>query len=199
MPQNDLESLMNLVSGYDDDDDDDIGAVDFVGGQDIVAALDIVGATPAQRAKAARILRARQLQRGNVDTVSSMGAKSRRLFLGAGISGVSSPASVVLSIKAQEDYRPDRILITALDSSNAVVQPATILISDIRVGTRSQFASIGQITAEAFQRDFFSNGSDLGLDTIQAGTDLSFELSLLTATGQDLHSANVTCIGRALR
>jgi hypothetical protein len=191
---------MELVSGMDDGDDgdDDISGVDIIGGEDIVGVLDIIGATKSQRARAMQVLRARELQRGNTSTVASMGAKSRRLFLGASVANITSQAPVIVTIKAQEDYRPDRIVVSAVDT-NGVVDPSAIEISDVRIGTRSQFASIGNITADLFARDFFANGADLGLDTIQAGTDLSLEVIALLAGAQNATRVNVSCVGRALR
>lgn len=197
---NELQELMELVSGMDDGDDgdDDIGGVDIIGGEDIVAALDIIGASPAQKRRAMAALRARNLQRGNTSTVASMGSKSRRLFLGSSVAGIVAPTPVILTIKAQEDYRPDRIVVSAVDTTG-VVDPSAIEISDVRIGTRSQFASIGNITADLFARDFFANGADLGLDTIQAGTDLSLEVIALLAAGNNATRVNVSCVGRALR
>lgn len=178
----------------------DVGEmVDLINGEDLdVGAVDLIGASGRARGKLGALMAARALQRGNVSTVRSMGAKSRMLFLG-GEETATSPAPVVITIKAQEDYRPDRILISAVDSDGVVVLNATLKISDLRIGTRSQFSSIGSITADLFRADFFSNGGDLQLDTIQAGTDLSIQISAASATAQNPVTINVSCQGRAIR
>lgn len=186
--------------GDDDDDDDDEG----IGALDLVGAIDLVGAAKrklnlkalAKAGKRAAAIKA--LQRHGVNTVMAQGSKARRLFFGQTAAGIVSPVPTVIEIKAQEDFRVDRLLISATDA-NGVVAPSALLISDIRVGTRSQFSSIGSITADLFQRDFFSNGSDLGLDTIQAGTDLSIAISATLATAQNPTSITVSAQGRALR
>jgi hypothetical protein len=185
--------------GEDDDDDDD----DLVGALDLVGAVDLVGASrKGSLAKLAKLgalqKRIKNAQRRGVDTVRSEGSKARRLFFGATRAGIVTAVAQVIEIKAQEDFRVDRLIISATDA-NGVVAPSSLLISDIRVGTRSQFSSIGAITADLFQRDFFSNGSDLGLDTIQAGTDLSIAISATLATAQNPTSITVSAQGRALR
>lgn len=191
-----LAELFSMIEG----EDLDVGEmVDLINGEDLdVGAVDLIGASRGARGKLGALMAARALQRGKVSTVRSMGAKARVLFLG-GEEQATSPAPVVITIKAQEDYRPDRVLISAVDSTGAIVANATLKISDIRIGTRSQFSSIGNITADLFRPDFFSNGGNLELDTIQAGTDLSIQISAASATLANPVTINVSCQGRSLR
>jgi hypothetical protein len=194
MANNDLLTLLSAIEG----EDLDVGEmVDLINGEDVdVGAVDLIGAM--SRSGLSKLARARQLQRGNVDTVRSMGSKARRLFLG-GEAVANSASPIVISIKAQEDYRVDRLVITALDSAGLIVPSSTLKITDIRCGSRSQFSSIGAISGDLFRPDYFANGSDLALDTVQAGTDLSIQISSAGATLVNPHTINVSAQGRTIR
>lgn len=204
-----IRELMAMIEGDDDDMDDlsyvdgedvDVGAVDLIGAIDLIGARGRGGLTPAQMRRAKQQLLARKLQRGNVDTVRDVGSRTRRLFLGERRTGIVSPALITIVIKAQEDYRPDRVVITAFDQVNFNNIPANqIIVQDLKIGTRSQFSSLAAIGGEIFSPTFFANGADLGLDTIQAGTDLSLLIGVAPATAQAPHTVVVSVVGRALR
>ena len=207
MDQDDIDALLALASGADDDDDEDLadmlsdivsGESEFISGDtEFVGNTEYVGRRARRRgaartqlaraqavakiAQMARNAKAARVEREGVHTVRAYGDRARRTFAGGNVTLITASGQVV--VKTQETIRPDRMVITAVQrtaaSGNVVLPYQAIQINDIKHGTRSQFSSNSPINAALLTPEFFANGSDLGLDTIQAGTDLTLFLGVL--------------------
>jgi hypothetical protein len=192
----------------DDDDDDIAGdEVDdleaLFGASEILAGyIEFVGLRRRRRrrrgrggklgglaklAAAQRIQRqaaAQRIERQGVNTIQARGDQARRLVAGTGPIVVTGVGQVVAIIRMQQAMRPDRIILSGIQrlagppAAIALILPSQWAINDIRVGTISQFSSLTGISGEMLARDFFSNGANLSIDTVQPGTDFSISFSL---------------------
>lgn len=211
----------------DDDDGDDFGAMlrEIASGSEVIAGdYDFVGARRNRRrggvaammnraSKLAKLKRmmagaaAARVERQGVNTVRNYGDNARRTFAG-GTLQVTAPGIQTLTIRLQEAQRPDRLLLRAIQSlagppaARVRVLPEEIQIADIKFGIGSQLSTISGIDASLLDPQFFANGADLGLDTVQAGTDVSFIFAVNTIVPPDANNpvtVNVSIQGRAMR
>ena len=228
----DLDELLELASGVDyvgDDDDDggdDFGAIlrELASGSEVIAGdYDFVGArrrgrgglaAQMNRARAQQKLasmvanaRANRVERQGVKTLRGYGDNARRTFSGGRVI-VTAGGIQTLTIRLQEAQRPDRILLRGIQTlagppaARARVLPEEIEIADIKLGTVSQLSTITGIDGSLLDPQFFANGADLGLDTVQAGTDMSFIFALNTIVPPDANNPvtiSVSVQGRAMR
>lgn len=150
-----------LLSGADDDEDDDV-----LEGADDEEMLEgygdqIVGAARRRRRRRSRRIRAKGLN---------------RLAIGIGSTSIATVTSAVVTVTPQLPFRLERF-----------ISPSTgLLITDIKVGTNSQFVGSGSIPIEVFAAN--SVGVSLKGDTAVPGVDIALGLSnptagALTATG----------------
>jgi len=157
-----------LLSGADDDEymegaDDEDELVEGYGDE-------IVGA--ARRRRRGRRGGRRQIK----------ATKLSRLAIGIGSTSIATATSAVVTVTPQLPFRLERF-----------VSPATgLLITDIKVGTNSQFVGSGSIPIEVFAAG--SVGVSLRGDTAVPGVDIALGLSnptagALTATGAYLGHA----------
>lgn len=120
---------------------------------------EIVGA--ARRRKARKQLKASSLS---------------RMALGLGATNIATLTSAIITVTPQVPFRLERL-----------ISPSTGLqVTDIKVGTNSQFVGSGSIPIEVFARD--SVGVSLKGDTAVPGVDIALALSnptggTLIATG----------------
>lgn len=89
----------------------------------------------------------------------------QRLALGIGITSVAATSSAVITVTPQVPFKLERF----------VTQSTGLSISDIKVGTASQFVGAGSIPIEIFARDAIGVG--LKGDTAVPGVDIALYLS----------------------
>lgn len=122
---------------------------------------EIVGAA-RRRPRSAR----RQIKATNIN----------RMALGLGVTNLATLTSAIITVTPQVPFRLERL-----------ISPSTGLqVTDIKVGTNSQFVGSGSIPIEIFARD--SVGVSLKGDTAVPGVDIALALSnptggTLAATG----------------
>jgi len=222
-----LASGVDFVGDDDDDDDgdDDFGAMlrELASGSEVIAGdYDFIGARKRRGGLASRLNQARKQQRlarmianarankaerQGVTTIRGYGDQARRTFSGGSLT-VTSAGIQTLTIRLQEAQRPDRILLRGIQRlagppvARIRVLPEEIEIADVKFGTASQLSTITGIDASLLDPTFFANGGDLGLDTVQAGTDVSFIFALNTVVPADANNPidiKVSIQGRAMR
>lgn len=93
----------------------------------------------------------------------------QRLALGIGSTSVGATSSAVVTVTPQVPFKLERF----------ISQSVTLAISDIKVGTASQFVGSGSIPVEVFARDAIGVG--LKGDTAVPGVDIALYVS--NATG----------------
>jgi len=118
--------------------------------------------------------RRRRARRGGRRQVKASGLN--RLAIGIGSTSIAAATSAVVTVTPQLPFRLERF-----------VSPSTgLLITDIKVGTNSQFVGSGSIPIEVFAAN--SVGVSLKGDTAVPGVDIALGLSnpggsALVATG----------------
>lgn len=100
-------------------------------------------------------------------------SRIRTIPLGGNATQGGVAGQLIISTTVQEPCRVDRLFIAGIDSEGGVLNPASYSISDIKVGTKSQFAALQPLPGIMFQADTTGQGTKLGLDTVQTGTDFS--------------------------
>ena len=147
----------DLLSGVDDDDDEIEGVDDE---DELLEGYgeQIVGAA-----------RRRRRRSGGRRKVKAKGLN--RLAIGIGSTTIAATTSAVVTVTPQLPFRLERF-----------ISPSTgLLITDIKVGTNSQFVGSGSIPIEVFAAN--SVGVALRGDTAVPGVDIALGLSNPTAGG----------------
>jgi len=149
----------DLLSGAEDDELEDMleGVDDDDDDEEMLEGYgdQIVGAARRRR------------RRGGRRRVSAKGLN--RLAIGIGSTSIAATTSAVVTVTPQLPFRLERF-----------VSPATgLLITDIKVGTNSQFVGSGSIPIEVFAAN--SVGVALRGDTAVPGVDIALGLSNPTA------------------
>ncbi len=157
-----------------------VGADEIVGDDFLDDDVDaLLGAAPQRRNHMARQNQSVQVRRsappsyggapsgaypsGQPSVQSYTPGTPRKSLLGVNSTGtVAAGASVVITVRPQMLFRPNRLLVP-----DAIAPSFTI--DDIKIGNRSQFASSGAIPAAAFGE---SVDDDLLMDTIQTSQDI---------------------------
>lgn len=114
-------------------------------------------------------------QRAKVRRVAPQ--RLQRLALGIGVTSVGATSSAVVTVTPQVPFKLERF----------VSQSITLQISDIKVGTNSQFVGAGSIPIEVFGRDAIGVG--LKGDTAVPGVDIALYVSNSTAGALSLSGA----------
>lgn len=127
-----------------------------------------------------KILSRRRLVGRGKRQVAVKRRQGRVLIIGGQVVATAA-GSFDASTTVQELCRIDRIFTSALDGGGAVVNPNQYFITDIKVGTRSQFAALPPIPAVIFQADATAHTSGLMLDTVQPGTDFTVRFQVPAA------------------
>ena len=195
--------------GFDDDDLYDVGAELVGDDDDLLDLLDIegdewdddeIGASPRRRAagrarKRARVkAMIRRKQRGGVFKTPEVNTQGRLLYLGGQATAVAPGALTIASV-VQEICRVDRIVISAIDGTPAVINPALYNISDIRVGVKSQLTANSPIPGTVFTNDSTFNFQGVGFDTLQPGTQFAILIQNAIVGG----TYTFGCVATALR
>jgi hypothetical protein len=89
----------------------------------------------------------------------------QRLALGIGVTSILTASSAVVTVTPQLPFKLERF----------ISQSTGLLITDIKVGTNSQFVGSGSIPIEIFARD--ATGVGLKGDTAVPGVDIALGLS----------------------
>lgn len=177
---------MNELVGYNRIglDDYDVGEDELVGeDDDLLDLLDIegdewdeIGASPRSRSaarKRAKVKAAiRRKRRGGVFQAREVNTQGRLLYLG-GQAQAQVPGALTITSVVQEICRVDRIVISAIDSVPAVINPALYNIADIRVGVKSQLTANSPLPGSIFTSDSTFNFQGVGFDTLQPGTQFA--------------------------
>ncbi|TPV93783.1 MAG: hypothetical protein B7733_18670 [Myxococcales bacterium FL481] len=208
---------MNELVGYDRtvglddmyDDEYDIGAELVGDDDDLLDLLDIegdewddeeIGASPRRRAAARARKRARakamirRKQRGGVYKAREVNTQGRLLYLGGQATAAAAGALTIASV-VQEICRVDRIVISAVDATPEVINPALYNISDIRVGVKSQLTANSPLPGAVFTNDSTFNFQGVGFDTLQPGTQFAILIQNAIVGG----TYTFGCVATALR
>lgn len=114
-------------------------------------------------------------QRAKVKRVAPQ--RLQRLALGIGVTSVGANASSVVTVTPQVPFKLERF----------ISQSTTLQISDIKVGTNSQFVGAGSIPIEIFGRDAIGVG--LKGDTAVPGVDIALYVGNSTGAAVSLSGA----------
>lgn len=175
------ESLSQLLGilGDDDDDDDDFD----------------VGATKKRNKLMKRIAAKKMIARAGLQQAQVSNSQGRYLIAGGRATQGGAGGALDVQATVQETFRPQRLVIQAVDNAGAAVNLNTLEITDILCGTRSQLTSLGAVPASLFAADATNQTAGLMFDTVQAGTSLTVRFRTV--------AANVTVVvgvtGAALR
>lgn len=123
-----------------------------------------------------------RVQRGKV--VARQPDRMRRLILGIGSTSIAATSSAVVTVTPQVPFRLERF----------TTKVVGLQVSDIKVGTQSQFVGAGSVPIEVFAPD--STNADLKGDTAVPGVDIALLVSnpgsaAVTLTGAYLGTAAV--------
>lgn len=187
MDDDDLDELLDQLSGDDDDDDDEIGDVS-IGGQEIIGAEEIIGAMlgakkrKRNRAKqlSAKMRAARNIDPNAVALVRSSGGPRRRKVLAGVTTSIGAGATAVVLFEAQENFRPEEFFVQGTNI-------ASFLINSIKIGTEEQFVNTGACPA-----DVFSSGalrSKVHFKTMNLGTVCAVTVTNTSAGALTFNSA----------
>lgn len=181
----DDESLSTLLGilGDDDDDDDD---------------FDIGAATRRKKKvrRAARVIAAKKaMARGGLAQAQITPNQGRYLLAGGRATQGGVAGALDVQAQVQENFRPQRLVIQAIDNVGAAVALNTLEITDILCGTRSQLTSLGAVPAGLFAADATNQTAGLMFDTVQAGTALTVRFRSVAANV----TVTVGVTGAALR
>jgi hypothetical protein len=177
----DDESLSQLLGilGDDDDDDDDFD----------------VGAVKKRNKLMKRIAAKKMIARAGLQQAQVSNSQGRYLIAGGRATQGGAAGALDVQATVQETFRPQRLVIQAVDNAGAAVNLNTLEITDILCGTRSQLTSLGAVPASLFAADATNQTAGLMFDTVQAGTSLTVRFRTV--------AANVTVVvgvtGAALR
>ncbi len=161
----DLDDFLGVMGDDDDDDDDDeIGARRGRRGRRRYRRM---------RRKAKRRKMIRRLARGGVYKAGQIAAQGRKLFLGAQATQGVAAGALTLSTTVQELCRVDQLYVAADDGAGTVLNPATYDISDIKVGTQSQFTSNDPVSGIMFTQNNSAQFQGFAMTTIQPGTQFA--------------------------
>lgn len=156
-----LESLLEMEGGYDDEWD-----------------------TGAARRISSR---GRRLTRGSMPPGAKVlryepPTQSRQYPLGfdSGAAGVAAATNVLITSRPQQIFRPERLILST------AAAPA-FLVNDILVGNRSQLVAAGALPGDAFRPDAF--GVRLKCDVAKVSQDITLSVTNLTAATQRFNAA----------
>ena len=93
-------------------------------------------------------------------------------WLGAEVTAVTA-GRLLLSATSQSEATVTRVIFSARDVGGAAVDLGTIQISDVKVGTQSQFVGLQGIPATIFAAPSQANNAGYVMGCIQPGTDFS--------------------------
>lgn len=177
------------VSG--DDDDDDVSG-DFVGNDFVGARIKRAANKLAKQKIRKMALRAKQTR--GLQAVTREQSEGRQIFFGN--NAVGNGGALSISCTIEEMCRPVRMVVSAyVTADNTAVNLGAIRISDIKVGTRSQFTNNGQISAELFRADSTSMMQGFLPDTVMNGTTFSVQIANSLAANTYV----VSVVARTLR
>lgn len=181
----DLEDLLDLIEGVDDDDDDYDDEDDEIGARGRRRrrirrsrrrrAIDRMRRKRQSRRsrRSRRAMPARVVPTREPPVVRRQEDRDRTLMIGGRESQGAVAGQLLIPTTVQELARVDRLFVTGIDAAGNVLDPASYSIADIKVGTKSQFAALPPLPGVMFQADATGQGTRLGLDTIQTGTDFT--------------------------
>ena len=136
----------------------------------------------------------RRKQRSGVYKAREINTQGRLLYLG-GQATATAPGALSITSVVQEICRVDRIVISAIDATPAVINPALYNISDIRVGVKSQLTANNPLPGTVFTNDSTFNFQGVGFDTLQPGTQ--FAILIQNAIVGGVYTFG--CVATALR
>lgn len=134
---NDDDDYLDLLAG-DDDDDEVVGAEEIIGVDEIIGKVtkNVVNAMKRARALDPNAVLVRKKKNE---------ARRRKILPTAGVL-VGIGATVTIVYSTEELFRPERFIIDELTGDDFIIE-------DILVGTRSMFASTGEVKASIFRPD----------------------------------------------
>jgi hypothetical protein len=195
----DDEDFLGIFGDDEDDeigwDDDDVGAEELVGA-DFVG--DFIGARGRRgrrrRRPPSRRARALASRRRGLREVKKPATAGRQIFFGA--NAVGTAGQLILQATVQEICRPVRMVIEAfVTADGTTVNTGSVLISDIKVGTISQFTALQSLPASMFRADSTAMNQGFLPDTIQPGTN--YAVILASTAAANTYAFAVSC--RTLR
>lgn len=169
----------------------------ILGAIDDEMGLDEVGAVPRSRAMVRRPApRAAQNLIPQVPGVPEP-AIGKKLPFGLGSTTFSASSGTSLSLTAQPQIpiRVERLVIAI--SRTGTTSTGLVTLTDLKVGTKSQFAGTGAVSADAFANT--AVGCELLGDPAGPGINVTANLAISAApTTTDTVVVNVTIIGTAI-
>jgi hypothetical protein len=159
--------------------DDLVGAEELIGADTDVADFLGIGAAPGRVANA-RAQAIAKMQRGK-QIVNVQPQNARMLMIGGTATQGATAGFLEITIKAQEPVRPQRMTLGAVTGAGADIPLSTLIINDIKVGTRSQLAANGALPANLFSGDNTGGMAGFQWDTVQPGCDLVIQFRLVAA------------------
>lgn len=159
--------------------------LEMLAGEEIIGAEEIIGYDEVIGARGGRrmgIARARQIDPNAVVVRQKKGESRRRKILASPSVSVGANATETITYETEELFRPERYVV---ESTNA----ASFTISDISVGTRSQFASAGDVPAEIFRPD--AVGVGVHFETANVGNKIKVTVTNTTAGALDFRACFV--------
>jgi hypothetical protein len=125
--------------------------------------------------------------------------KQQALPFTSNVFTVASQAPVQLIGEPQAQFRPERIVTLEVANAGAVTDGVSAVLTDIKVGTRSEFVGAGVIPFSTFEKDAF--GVRLLMDGAGPGIKVVLFVSLLgtLATAGATLSVACTMIGDAIQ
>lgn len=169
--------------GFNAMDTGAVGYDDIVGADsdDIANFLGIGAAPRGGRHGNARAAALAAMQRGK-QIVNVNPQQARMLHIGGFATQGAVAGSLELTVKAQEPCRPQRLTLGASEADGTVVPLSSLIILDIKVGTKSQLASNGGLPANMFSDVSTVQMAGFQYDTIQPGCDLVILFRTVAAT-----------------
>ena len=160
-----LSQLLGVLG--DDDDDDEVGDDDD--DIDIGAVKRYVKKAKAKK-KMNRLMITLKLATGGLMNAQTQNSQGRFLTAGGRATQGGTAGALDVVVTVQETFRPQRLTIQAVDNTGAAVSLATIEITDILCGTRSQLTSLGGVPASMYGAEAVNQFAGNMFDTLQAGT-----------------------------
>jgi hypothetical protein len=111
---------------------------------------------------------------------------------------VAAQGAFIIEAEPQAQIRGMRLVTKEVPNAGAVTDGVSVLLNDIKVGTRSEFAGNGSVPFDTYARDSFD--VMMSLDGAGPGIKISLSLSLLgtLATAGAEISVAATLLGPAI-
>jgi len=139
---------------------------------DAIGLDTIIGGVKFSASEVRGLQKARAIDPNAVATVRQKQDQRRRKVLPVPATSVAAGASAVVTIETQETYRPERLIVASAIAGS-------FLITDIVVGTRSQFSTPGDCPSEIFSPDAVD--ANVHFDTLNVGAKMTMRITNFSA------------------